>query len=72
MLARLGYVDVTVRDRTREAAERSAQIHAARDRFLARCRAEPALAAIPGERDALAAALASGTLWVVQLMARRA
>lgn len=72
MLARLGYVDIDVRDRSREAAERSAQIIAARERFLARCRAEEGLAAIPGERDALAAALTAGGLRVVQVLARRA
>ena len=71
-LSRLGYVDVVVRDRSADAPERAAQVVAARERFVTRCRAEPALAGVVAEREAIAPAVGSGALRVVQLLARRA
>ncbi|HYR95615.1 MAG TPA: methyltransferase domain-containing protein [Candidatus Binatus sp.] len=71
MLARAGFVDLELRDRTAEAAERSAQVLAARDQLLRRLRADPALAPFATERDALATALATGALGVIQILARR-
>ena len=71
MLARAGFVDLEVRDRTAEAAERSAQVVAAREQLVRRLRADAGLAAFAAERDALAHALASGALGVVQILARR-
>ncbi len=71
MLARAGFVDLELRDRTAEAAERSAQILAAREQLLRRLRADPDLAPFATEREALAHALASGALGVVQILARR-
>jgi hypothetical protein len=70
-LDRAGFVDVDVRDRSDEAAERSAQLQAARTRLLARLRDDPALAPWAAEREALARALASGALRVAQIVARR-
>ena len=70
-LERFGFVEVALRDRTAEAPERSAQVVAARDRLLARLRRDPRCAQLVREREALAAALADGTLRVVQLVARR-
>src|SRR5205823_2071893 len=70
-LERLGFVEVTLRDRTAEAPERSAQVLAARDRLLARLRRDPRCAQLVREREALAAALAGGALRVVQIVARR-
>jgi cyclopropane fatty-acyl-phospholipid synthase-like methyltransferase len=71
-LARLGFVDVTTRDRSHEAAERAAQVQAARQRLLERGREDDALAPLLAERESVAAALAAGTLRVVQILARRA
>jgi SAM-dependent methyltransferase len=70
-LARAGFVDVDVRDRTTDAAEPSAQVTAARARLLARLDADPGLAPAARERRALGAALTRGALRVVQLLARR-
>jgi len=70
-LARFGFVEVALRDRTAEAPERSAQVVAARDRLLARLRRDPRCAQLVREREALAAALADGALRVVQIVARR-
>lgn len=70
-LGAAGFVDVEVRDRTDEAGERSAQVTAARARLLGRLREDATLASRAVERDALAAALATGALRVVQLLARR-
>jgi sarcosine/dimethylglycine N-methyltransferase len=68
-VARAGFVDIEVVDRSAEAAERSAPVVAARERLLRLLAARaPRLAA---ERAALAAALAAGTLRVVHLLARR-
>jgi SAM-dependent methyltransferase len=69
-----GFVDLETRDRTDEASETSAQVLAARRRLLGRLRAagDPALAALAAEREAVARALADGTLRVVQILARRA
>jgi len=66
-LADVGLVEITMRDVTRDAAERMARVVAARDQ----------LARVLGDgpdahaRRALAAALDAGTLAVVQLLARR-
>src|SRR5262245_8733965 len=59
-----GFIDVTVRDRTAEAAERAALVVAARARLLEQLRADATLAGLASERSALAAALARGTLGV--------
>ena len=68
-LRHLPFVDVEIHDRSAEAHERSAAVLAARERLLALLtRSDARLAA---ERIAIAAALASGTLRVVQLHARR-
>jgi ubiquinone/menaquinone biosynthesis C-methylase UbiE len=66
-----GFIDIRVRDASAEAPERSPHVAAAREQFLGRLRAEPGLAMLADERDALAAALAAGTLRVVQIQARR-
>src|SRR5439155_5663679 len=63
-LRRAGIVEIETRDRTDDAPERSAQVVAARARFLARLRADPRHVPIAAERQALMAALASGTLRV--------
>jgi hypothetical protein len=60
------------RDRSAEAAERAAQVQAARQRLADRCRGDETLAPVFAEREAVAAALAAGTLRVVQILARRA
>ena len=70
-LARAGFTDLEVRDRTPEAAEHSAQIVAAREQLARRLRTDPALAPMAAEREALARALGTGTLRVVQLLGRR-
>jgi SAM-dependent methyltransferase len=70
-LRRLGFVDVVTRDRSHEATERAAQVQAARQRLLAHCRGDVALAPMLAEREAVADALAAGTLAVVQILARR-
>ena len=70
-LARAGFVDVEMRDRTNDAAERSAQVLAARAQLTRRIAADPTLASIGAERDALGAALASAAVRVVQLLAHR-
>jgi sarcosine/dimethylglycine N-methyltransferase len=70
-LRRAGFVELEVRDRTGEAGEPSAQLLAARAQLLRRLRAEPALAPLAEERDAVAAALAAGALRLVQILARR-
>ena len=71
MLGGAGFVDLEVRDRTAEAAERSAQVLAARDQLLRRLRADPDLAPYAAERDALSTALSTGALGVIQILARR-
>src|SRR5262245_23536087 len=71
-LAAVGFIDVESRDRSAEAAERSAQVLAARARLLDQLRADPALRGLATERTALAAALASGAIGVMQMLARRA
>lgn len=70
-IRRAGFVDLEVRERTAEATERSAQVLAARERLALRLAAEPVLAAVRTERDALALALDTGALRVVQFLARR-
>lgn len=70
-LRRAGFVDVETRDRTVEADERSAQIAVARARLLERMRADTVTAPLAAEREALAAALASGALRVVQMVGYR-
>jgi SAM-dependent methyltransferase len=70
-LARAGFVDVEMRDRTADAAERSAQVLAARAQLGRRIATDATLASIAAERDALEAALASGAARVVQLLAHR-
>jgi len=69
-LARAGFVDVVVRDRTAEAAEPSAQVQAARAELMQRA-GDAGLDALVEERRALAAALTAGRLRVVQILARR-
>jgi SAM-dependent methyltransferase len=66
-----GFVDLEVRDRTPEIEERSSQVVAARARLHARMRGESRLEAVLAEREALADALATGALRVVQILARR-
>jgi SAM-dependent methyltransferase len=69
-ISRLPFVDVQMHDRSAEALERSAPVLAARERLLAALtKTAPHLAT---ERGAIAAALASGALRVVHLLARRA
>jgi SAM-dependent methyltransferase len=70
-LDRAGFVDLEVRDRTAEAAERSAQTLAARAQLARRLAGEPALRPLLAEREAIGAALRAGTLRVVQMLARR-
>lgn len=71
LLERTGFVDLEVRDRTAEAAERSAQVTAARTQLARRLSADPGGAALAAEREAVARALATGALRVVQILARR-
>jgi ubiquinone/menaquinone biosynthesis C-methylase UbiE len=66
-LAAAGLVEVTMRDVTREAAERVAHIVAARSQLERALGDEPAART----RRALAAGLQAGDLGVVQLLARR-
>ncbi len=66
-----GFVEIEVRDRTSEATERSAHVLAARAELARRARTDQALAEIVADREALAAAVASGALGVVQMLARR-
>ena len=66
-----GFVEIQHREVTAEATERSARVLAAREHLLRRLRADPLLAALAAEREALATALAGGRLRVVQLLARR-
>ena len=70
-VARAGFVDLEIRDRTVEAGERSAQIVAARGQLARRLAADPGLAFLRAERDALAHALATSGVRVVQILARR-
>jgi SAM-dependent methyltransferase len=70
-LGAAGFVEIDVRDRSDEAVERDARVLGARTRLLARLRADPALVPLAVEREALAEALARGTLRVVQMLARR-
>jgi SAM-dependent methyltransferase len=65
-----GFVEIDVRDRTAERGERSARVVAARDQLARRLQGGP-FAGLAREREALAAALAAGTLGVAQLLARR-
>jgi ubiquinone/menaquinone biosynthesis C-methylase UbiE len=66
-----GFVDIQHRDVTAEATERSPRVLAAREHLLRRLRADPLLAAVAAEREALATAVTGGRLRVVQLLARR-
>jgi len=66
-----GFVERQVRDRSAEAAERAARITAARAQLLARLRTDRALATVAATREALAAALGSSALRVLQVLARR-
>ena len=70
-VARAGFVDLEVRDRSSDATERSAQVVAARAQLARRLAGDPTLAAVAAERAALEAAIASGALRVVQILARR-
>ena len=70
-IAAAGFIDVEVRDRTGEAAERAPRAVAARELLHARLRSDPRLTALAAEREALGRALAEGALRVVQLVARR-
>jgi SAM-dependent methyltransferase len=70
-LREAGFVDLEVRDRTPEIEERSSQVVAARARLHARLRSDSRLTAMLAEREALADGLATGTLRVVQILARR-
>jgi SAM-dependent methyltransferase len=68
-----GFVDIEVRERTAEAAERAVQVLAAREGLERSLRAAgPDLARVGREREALGRLLAAGRLRVVQLLARRA
>jgi SAM-dependent methyltransferase len=71
-LVRAGFVDIEAHDRTADAAERSAQVVALRARLHERLLADAGLTPLATERDALAHALAAGTLRVAQMLARRA
>src|SRR5206468_1942416 len=70
-IAAAGFIDIDVRDRTAEAAERAPRTIAARELLHARLRSAPRLAELAAEREALGRALADGALRVVQLVARR-
>jgi len=74
-IAHAGFVEVTVRDVTREAGERPPRVQAADAQLLTRlglaAEEDPALAALLAEREALRRALGAGRLGVVQLVARR-
>jgi SAM-dependent methyltransferase len=72
LIARVGFVDLEVHDRTADAAERAAQVIALRARLNERLLAAPGLAPLAAERAALARALGEGTLRVAQMLARRA
>jgi SAM-dependent methyltransferase len=71
-LREAGFVDLEARDRTPDVEERSSQVVAARARLHSRLRGEASLAGLLEEREALARALADGTLRVVQVLGRRA
>jgi len=70
-IAAAGFIDIQVRDRTVEAAERAPRAIAARELLIARLRSDPRHTALAAEREALGHALAAGVLRVVQLVARR-
>jgi len=70
-LERLGFAELELRDRSNDATERSAQVLAARERLEARLRRDPRCVAFARERASLAEALETGTLRVVQMVARR-
>jgi SAM-dependent methyltransferase len=70
-LGRAGFVDLEATDRSAEAGEPSARVAAVRARLLCRLRAEPTLAPLVAEREAIGNALAAGALRVAQLLARR-
>src|SRR5690349_16355576 len=70
-LRRAGFVDVETRDRSDEASGRSAQVAAARARLVERLRADAILAPLAAAREALAHALATGALRVVQMVGYR-
>jgi len=68
-----GFIEIVVRDVTREVAERAPRVLHARERLLGRLERLPSmLRALGEERVALAAALAAGTLGVVHIDAQRA
>ena len=67
-----GFVDLQTHDVTADAAERSARVLGARAQLMNRLRDDPTLAPVAVERDTLATALASRSLRVVHLLARRA
>jgi len=67
-----GFIEIVVRDVTREVAERAPRVLHARERLLGRLEKLPGpLRALAAERVTLAGALAAGTLGVVQIDARR-
>lgn len=70
-----GFVEIVVRDRTGEAAERSPRVAAARAELARRLTADPRRNAVVeglvAERATLARALVDGTLRVVQIVGRR-
>jgi SAM-dependent methyltransferase len=73
--ARAGFVDLAVRDVSGRAHEGAALLTSARDRLdgtlQAAGRTEPALAAAARERTFLSASLATGTLGLTHILARR-
>jgi SAM-dependent methyltransferase len=75
-LTSAGFVELVVTDPTAEATERSARLAGARAQLLRRLRREsrgdPGLVALVAEREAAAAALRSGALRVIHIVARRA
>ncbi len=74
-LRAVGFVEIVVRDRSAEAAERSPRLLAARAQLHARLRTEAArdagLTRLLAEREALERGIARGGLRVVQIVARR-
>lgn len=67
-----GFIEVVVREVGHDVAERAPRVLHARERLLRRLERSAALRALARERLALAAALAAGTIRVVQIDAQRA
>jgi len=67
-----GFIEIVVRELGHDVGERAPRVLHAREPLLGRLERSPVLRALAAERIALAAALAAGTLAVVQIDAQRA